>query len=114
MRKAPGVFIALLAAGIAFATPAGADRPAFVDRLIARLAAQPKTNPPASVWQYRYHDRTVYYIPPSCCDVPSELYAGDGGRICSPDGGFSGGGDGKCPDFFETRSGERLIWADDR
>jgi hypothetical protein len=34
--------------------------------------------------------------------------------ICSPDGGFSGKGDGNCIDFFEKRTNGKLIWRDKR
>lgn len=71
-------------------------------------------NPPASVWQYEYNGQTVYYIPPRCCDIPSSLYDSNCNLICSPDGGFTGKGDGKCADFAQKRTKEKLIWKDDR
>jgi hypothetical protein len=90
------------------------DSPAFVARLIDQMKAAPVTNPPASIWKYRYLGRTVYYVPPFCCDVPSELYDADGNLICSPDGGLTGAGDGKCPDFFDKRTDELRLWRDSR
>lgn len=89
-------------------------RPAFVDRLIAGFEAEPVANPPAAVWQYRYRGQDVFYVPPSCCDVPSQVYTADGAPLCQPDGGFSGRGDGQCPDFAAARSDERLVWRDGR
>ena len=71
-------------------------------------------NPPATVWQYEYKDQLVYFIPPQCCDVPSRLLDKNCNSVCSPDGGLTGKGDGKCPDFFEQRTNEKLIWRDDR
>ena len=56
----------------------------------------------------------MFYVPPACCDVPSELYDHDGNLICGPDGGIRGTGDGKCPDFFEKRREGTLIWRDPR
>jgi hypothetical protein len=96
------------------ATAAGVDWPPFVDGLIAQQQAGPKKNPPGRIWHYRYQGQAVFYVPPSCCDVPGELYSADGTRLCSPDGGMTGGGDGKCPDFFDARSDEVLVWADPR
>jgi uncharacterized protein DUF6970 len=32
--------------------------------------------------------------------------------MCHSDGGFSGNGDGMCPDFFGDRHNERIIWWD--
>lgn len=88
--------------------------PDFVAALIARHQSAPPTNPPASIHRYEYRGQTVYYVPPSCCDVPSRLYSADGEVLCSPDGGFTGRGDGRCPDFFDTRRGGERIWVDTR
>ena len=104
--------IAALVSGCA--PSSGQDLPPFVVQLIVRLKAAPVSNPPASVWKYQYQEREVYYVPPSCCDVPSELYDADGNLICGPDGGLTGTGDGKCPDFFDKRSNERRLWRDTR
>lgn len=106
---------ALLAAvGGCAARPATPEWPPFVTQLIARLEAEPTSNPPGSIWRYNYKGRVVFYVPPSCCDVASELYDGDGSLICGPDGGLSGDGDGKCPDFFELRTDELRVWSDSR
>jgi hypothetical protein len=90
------------------------DWPPFVDQLIAEFEREPKTNPPASIWKYEYKGLVVFYVPPSCCDIPSVLYDSDGNVMCSPDGGLRGDGDGRCPDFLAERTGERLVWADKR
>ncbi len=55
-----------------------------------------------------------YYIPPYCCDVYSELYDFNGQLICHPDGGITGAGDGKCPDFYKDSIIYTLIWKDNR
>src|SRR5688500_14103807 len=91
-----------------------APEPAFVARLIATYEAEPVANPPRSIWRYDYRGSAVYYVPPVCCDVPSALYDTTGTAICSPDGGLTGRGDGRCPDFFERRTGEALVWRDPR
>lgn len=105
----------LLLATVIGCTPAAYEElPSFVSQLIARLEAEPKANPPGSIWQYNYKGQVVFYVPPSCCDVPSALYATDGSIICGPDGGIRGTGDGKCPDFFAARTDEKLIWSDKR
>jgi glucose/arabinose dehydrogenase len=44
-------------------------------------------------------------------DVPSTLYDAGGTRLCGPDDGF-GGGEGRCPGFFERRSRGTLVWQD--
>lgn len=85
-----------------------------LEEKIRQIEAEPVRNPPASIWQYQYKGQTVYYIPPYCCDFYGDLYDADCNLICHPDGGLSGGGDGKCADFFSTRTNEKLIWQDTR
>ena len=61
--------------------------------------SKPVSNPPRSIIKTTFEGKPVYYVPPVCCDIPSELYAEDGKLICYPGGGFAGAGDGKCPKF---------------
>jgi hypothetical protein len=88
--------------------------PHLIDSLIKKFGFDPMGNPPQSIWQYTYNRDIVYYIPPQCCDQYSQLYSKDGVLLCAPDGGFTGGGDGKCTDFFEKASNKILIWKDKR
>ncbi|MBI3259706.1 MAG: hypothetical protein HYZ54_09565 [Ignavibacteriae bacterium] len=81
---------------------------------INAIKAMEVKKPPLSVWQFQYNGRTVYYISPYCCDMFSELYDNQCNLICNPDGGFTGRGDGKCPDFAEKKTDEKLIWKDNR
>ena len=109
----------LVSSGVLFlifgCTPAvSSDLPPFVLQLIERHETAPTANPPASIWRYRYKGRVVFYVPPACCDVASELYDFEGNLVCGPDGGLSGKGDGKCPDFFEQRQEEFRVWSDPR
>jgi hypothetical protein len=56
--------------------------------------------PPACIQRYIYHDEVVFYTPiPGCCDRMSTLYDRCGTILCAPDGGYTGKGDGRCPDF---------------
>ena len=88
--------------------------PDWVAAVIAELEREPVGNPPASLTRYTYNGKTVYYVPPRCCDVAGVLYAESGDVLCGPDGGLTGRGDGRCPDFHATRSDEQLIWRDTR
>ncbi len=92
----------------------GQQTPPFISALIAQMQSEPVANPPASVTRYVYNGQVAYYVPPRCCDIPGVLYDADGNIICMPDGGFTGSGDGRCPDFFTARTSEQLIWADSR
>ena len=91
-----------------------AGTPAWLDDLVRRLGREPVANPPSSVTEFQFKGQTVYFVPQRCCDVFSDLYDVDGNLIGHPDGGITGRGDGRVPDFFEERTGERLIWKDDR
>jgi hypothetical protein len=102
----------LLGSSACSANPAA--RMPWVDALIARFEAEPVANPPHRILSYRYREQTVYYVPPSCCDQPSTLYDQIGEVLCSPDGGMTGRGDGRCEDFSRLRSDEALVWADSR
>lgn len=90
------------------------DIPACIEQEIATMKAGEARNPPASVWQYEYNNQTVYFIPAYCCDLPSVLMDTGCNVLCHPDGGYTGKGDGKCPDFFDERTNEKLVWQDDR
>ena len=88
--------------------------PLCIVQKIEAIKADNVWNPPGSVWRYDYNGKKVYYIASRCCDIPSILYDEQCNVICSPDGGFTGKGDGKCQDFFQKRKNEKLIWKDDR
>lgn len=86
----------------------------WLNKLIQELEAEKPANPPAKIYRYTYNDQEVYYLTGRCCDIPSKLYDAQGKVLCEPDGGITGRGDGRCPDFFEKRQNETLIWDDKR
>jgi hypothetical protein len=88
--------------------------PKWLQDMVTTFQKDPAGNPPQSIRQYEYNGQTVYYVPPQCCDQFSKLYDASGTVICAPDGGFTGQGDGRCPDFFQLRTKEKLIWEDPR
>jgi hypothetical protein len=51
---------------------------------------------------------------PQIYAAAESLYDANRNIICAPGGGFSGAGDGQCPDFFQVRTNEKLIWQDNR
>jgi hypothetical protein len=93
-------------------SPSPDENPGWVKNLVSTYEKDSVGNPPRSIWQYEYKSQIVYYVPPQCCDQFSTLYDANGLVICAPDGGFTGHGDGKCPDFFQERKNEKLIWKD--
>ena len=88
--------------------------PDWLTELIRKLESAPVADPPASITEYEYKGSTVYFLPQRCCDIWSELYDSEGNLVGHPDGGITGQGDGRVPDFFEERKNERRIWADSR
>jgi hypothetical protein len=108
------VFTVLFILLAACAQTTQSNNPAWVNELIEQFERDPVGNPPQSIWRYEYDGQTMYYVPPQCCDQFSSLYDAGGNVICAPDGGLTGQGDGRCPDFFEKRTHEQLIWQDSR
>ena len=88
--------------------------PDWLTSMIQRLENEPVAGPPASIIQYGYKGQTVYFLPQRCCDFFSVLYDANGNIIGHPDGGITGQGDGRVPDFFDDRTGGRVIWEDER
>jgi len=87
--------------------------PNCIDTKIAALKNSPVQNPPAEVWKWVDNGKIYYYITSDCCDQYNYLYAEDCEIVCSPDGGFTGNGDGKCPEF-SSEIVKTLIWKDAR
>ena len=88
--------------------------PQWLTTLIRNFEMQPVANPPVAITRYEYKGEKVYFVPPRCCDIWSDLYRADGTTLCHPDGGLSGNGDGRCPDFFTERKNAQIIWQDPR
>jgi hypothetical protein len=87
---------------------------AWFEDLVQSIEEAPVTSPPTVIFEYRYRRQAVYFVPARCCDVPSDLYDRDGQVLCHPDGGFTGKGDRRCPDFYAARTDERVVWRDPR
>ena len=86
----------------------------WINELIKKQLSEPPANPPATLSRCQWKDQIVYYLPPRCCDIQSELYDKKGNLICRPDGGIAGNGDGKCPDFIKKNLSCEIIWTDPR
>lgn len=67
--------------------------------LTTALAHHPEQiGKPDQVFRFIYRQRPYFYLTASCCDRFNTVYTDTGQRVCAPDGGFTGRGDGKCPD----------------
>ncbi len=87
--------------------------PTCIEDKINQIKQERVRNPPASVWRWKTNTTTYYYITSDCCDQFNYLYDTMCNRICAPDGGITGKGDGKCPSF-STQTEKTLIWKDSR
>ena len=78
--------------------------PQWVKEEISRLTSLQET---FLIKKCLYKNRIVYYIyisKKNCYDCyESGLYTQNKRSICVPDGGFSGRGNGECPDFLEEK-----------
>jgi uncharacterized protein DUF6970 len=88
--------------------------PSCVQARIDEIKKEPKWNPPAEVNEYLYNGKTVYLFTADCCDQFITLVDANCNTICAPSGGITGGGDGRCPDFYEKAQHVRLVWKDSR
>ncbi len=88
--------------------------PVCIQNKINIFKNEPKANPPRSIIQYTYKDKRVFYLPAQCCDQFSDVIDENCNLLGHPDGGITGKGDGKLPDFAAEAKDEKLIWKDDR
>lgn len=103
----------LLLCAVAAGAGETVELPQWLRSKIADYEKLAVSSPPRTVFRTEHEGRTVYYVPPACCDIPSELYAQDGTLLCYPDGGFAGG-DGRCPTFNVLTRVPAVVWRDSR
>ena len=89
-------------------------RPAWLKARIKAVLDERKRNPIIRILRYSYGGQTVYYVSAPCCDQYSDVLDTKGKLVCHPDGGITGKGDGKCPDFEKNKTNEKLVWQDPR
>jgi hypothetical protein len=108
------LFIAACISSCAAQNPAVPMVPSCIAKRIEELKSQPKQNPPASIEQYEYMGKTVYLFSAPCCDFYNVLVDENCNQLCAPSGGFTGKGDGKCPNFNKEAKYIKLVWKDER
>ena len=88
------------------------DIPACIREKIKAAEADPQHARIREVYRYTYNGATIYYtVTDHCNDCFNQVYTTNCTPLCSPDGGFSGRGDGQCKDFFTASTGKALIWS---
>ncbi|WP_456376110.1 DUF6970 domain-containing protein [Lutibacter sp.] len=89
------------------------EAPTCIKNKIEKIINTKVTNPPAQVWKWEVDGTIYYYFTSNCCDQFNYLYNEQCEIVCAPDGGFTGDGDGNCPDFISEIT-KTLIWEDQR
>ena len=84
--------------------------PPAIQKQIDGYKKMEKFEQPKSVVEYEYKGNKVYYVNMPCCDFFNELYDSTGKLLGHPDGGITGRGDGKLPDFAKEKTKERIVW----
>lgn len=84
--------------------------PACLAKIIAEQDKETPPNGPERVEKYSFQGKIVYLFTARCCDQYNTLYDSDCKMICAPTGGFSGRGDGKCPDFSKDAKLIKEVW----
>jgi len=85
------------------------DAPRCFKNLIRTSKPQPK-----EISSYLYNGKTVYLVDSDCCDFYNSLYDADCNYLCAPSGGITGKGDGKCSDFADRATNQKVIWRADQ
>lgn len=104
----------LLSSGDTFVVEGSGENflPLWLMQKINGFITDPTTERPLSIRQFGYKGAVVYHFTSQCCDQLNYLYDATGTIICAPDGGFSGSGNGQCPDFADTSTAGAVIWED--
>lgn len=84
--------------------------PACIKNKIDSFKLKEAHERPQRVIEYTYKGKKVYYVVMPCCDFFNEVYDDKCNFLGAPDGGFTGKGDGKIPDFFTEAKNEKLVW----
>jgi len=92
------------------ATPGKDSIPSCIREKINKFKGMQSHEQPQRVIEYTYKGKKVYYIAMPCCDFFNEVYDDKCNMLGAPDGGFTGKGDGKLPDFATEAKHEKLIW----
>ena len=85
------------------------DVPHWVDE----ITHGPLKDRPQKIIEYQYRGERVYMLVAKCCDGYNRVLNFKGESVCSPSGGFSGRGDGECPDFYDQAAASGFRWNDD-
>ena len=90
--------------------PTPNEVPACIQLIIGQNGRGTTNDNYLAIYRYKYQKRYVYFGEADCCDQYNLLFDNNCQVLCAPNGGFTGGGDGKCPDFFKEATEETELW----
>lgn len=85
--------------------------PEWLRTKIGQYEALPIDRAPLGIWRITRNGQPAYYVQSPCCDQFNPLYDAVGTEICSPSGGLTGRGDGKCPTPMDPGTAARKVWS---
>ena len=86
------------------------NMPSCLATKIDSIKKNPEASLPQSVIQYSYKGAPVYYVTAGCCDKFNDVYDDNCKNLGAPDGGITGKGDGKLPDFYAMATNKKVVW----
>lgn len=92
-------------------SPSSTSLPEWLRVKIAQYEALPADRAPLGIWRIAHDGRAAYYLYSPCCDQYNPLLSAEGNEICNPSGGFTGRGDGKCPEPMDRGTKAALVWS---
>jgi hypothetical protein len=111
------LIVLIFSASVLFSAAGGVsadDIPGWVKNTIVQKESAQVDNPPGYIEKCIYQNRNVFYISSGCCDQYSYLYDENQIKVCAPDGGMDGQGDGKCLDYYNEKKDCKMLWKDGR
>lgn len=92
-------------------SPPSNSLPEWLRVKIGKYEALPADHAPLGIWRIAHNGQPAYYLYSPCCDQYNPLFNAEGSEICNPSGGFTGRGDGKCPEPMDRGTKAALVWS---
>lgn len=91
--------------------PSSSSLPGWLHTKIGQFEALPADRAPLGIWRITHDGKPAFYLLSPCCDQYNPLFSAEGAEICNPSGGFTGRGDGKCPEPMDRGTKAALVWS---
>lgn len=85
--------------------------PSWLHNIMIEDSKKPFNNATQAIWKISHQGKIAYFIVSPCCDQYNPLLDENGKQLCSPSGGITGHGDGRCPKPADAGTKPILIWS---